>query len=202
VGTNRRVEVLMGSRSIAIVSTRIFAVAVILAGSLGAAGCAHQRIAFTQGIRSHYNLESEELKNLQYFLSSDVTLQREFRREEGEISKTHKLVMKEGGLVEQVVIRAGTPGIATEVGDTFLAVSFEPGSSLQFGSSEKDPDPERKYKLFAKRWTEYYGEILYAGKLFYAVEDSGLAFLTVDAESLDAVHRMKKILPGMTLPSK
>jgi len=50
-------------------------------------GCAPQRIAFTQGIRTHYGLGSEDLKNLQYYVSSDITLQRDFRREEGEISK-------------------------------------------------------------------------------------------------------------------
>jgi hypothetical protein len=192
----------MLSRSIAVASTRIFAVAATLAVSLGAAGCAHQRIAFTHPIRTYYGLGNEELKNLQFYVSGDITLQREFRSEEGEISKSHKLVMKEGGLVEQVLIRAGTPGVATEVGDTFLAVSFEPGSSLMFGSSDKDPDPDRKYKLFAKRWTGYYGEILYDGKLFYAVEGSGLACLVVDAESLDAVTMKRKVLPGVTLPSK
>lgn len=202
VGTNRLVEALMGNRTLEIVSTRIFSAAAILAVSLAVTGCAHQRIAFTQGIRTHFSLGNEELKNLQYYVSSDITLQREFRREEGEISKSHKLVMKEGGLVEQVLIRAGTPGIATEVGDTSLAVSFEPGSSLIFGSSAMDQDPERKYKLTAKRWTEDYGEILYDGKVFYAVEGSGLAYLVVGMESLDAVKEKKKILPGMTLPSK
>lgn len=176
-------------------------IAAILAVSLAVAGCAHQRIAFTQGIRSYYGLGSEDLKNLQYYVSSDITLQRGFLREEGEISKSHRLVMKEGGLVEQVFIRAGTPGIAREVGDTSLTVSFEPGSWLVFGSSVMDPDPERKYKLFAKRWTEGYGEIFYEGKVFYAVEGSGLAYLVVDMESLDAVKRKKKIVPGRTLPS-
>src|SRR5512146_2147449 len=105
----------MVNRSIEIVSTRIFSAAVILAVSLAVAGCAHQRIAFTQEIRTYYDLGSDELKNLQYYVSSDITLHREFRREEGEISKSHRLVMKEGGLVEQVFIRAGTPGIAMEV---------------------------------------------------------------------------------------
>jgi hypothetical protein len=201
-GTKRLVEALMVNRTIAIVSTRIFSAAAVLAVSLAVTGCAHQRIAFTQGIRTHYDLGSEELKNLQYYVSSDITLQREFLREEGEISKSHKLVKKEGGLVEQVFIRAGTPGIATEVGDTSLAVSFEPGTSLIFGSSAMDQDPERKYKLTAKRWAGDYGEILYDGKVFYAVEGSGLAYLVVGMESLDVVKEKKKVLPGMTLPSK
>ena len=192
----------MGSRPLAIDALKTCALLVVVAGSLSFAGCAPQRVAFTQGIRTHYDLGSEELKNLQYYVSGDITLQRDFRREEGEISKSHKLVTKEGGLVEQVVIHTGTPGIATEVGETYLAVSFEPGGSLMFGSPRTDRDPDRKYKLSAKRWAEDYGEIIYDGKTFHAVEGSGRAFLEVGAESLDAVEKKRKVLPGMTLPGK
>jgi len=166
------------------------------------AGCATQHVAFTRGIRTQYELDSEDLKNLQYYVSGDITLQREFLREEGQISKTHKLVTKEWGLVEQVIVRARTPGVATDVGGTYLAVSFEPGVSLVFGSPPTDRDPERKYKLLADRWTDTYGEIVYGGKIFYAVEGSRAAYLVVAVESLDAVNQRKKVLPGMTLPSK
>jgi hypothetical protein len=176
--------------------------AAILVALFALSGCASGRIPVTQNLRGQYGLEGDDLKKLQYFVSSDVTLQREFRHEEGEISKTHKLVMKEGGLVEEVFIAAGTPGIATEVGPTSLAVSFEPGSSLVFGSSSSDRDPERKYKLSAKRWTDYYGELVYDNKTYYAVKGSGQVYLEVGAESLDAVEKRKKVLPGRTLPTK
>jgi hypothetical protein len=192
----------MGSRPPAIDALKSRALLLLVAGSLSVAGCAPQRVAFTQGIRSQYNLSGEELKNLQYYVSGDITLQRDFRREEGEISEGHKLVAKEGGLLEEVLIPAGTPGIATEVGETSLSVSFEPGSSLIFGSPPTDRDPERKYRLSAKRWADYYGEIVYDGKTFYAVEGSGQSYLEVGMESLDAVEKKKKVLPGMTLPGK
>lgn len=192
----------MGGRPPAIDASKSRALLLLVAVSLSVAGCAPQRVAFTQGIRTQYGLGSGELKDLQYYVSDGITLERDFRREEGEISKSHKLVRKEGGLVERVVIPAGTPGIATEVGETSVSVSFEPGSSLIFGSPPTDRDPERKYKLSAKRWTDYYGEILYDGKTFYAVEGSGRAYLEVVLESLDAVEKKKKVLPGMTLPGE
>ena len=192
----------MRIRPPAIDALKTCAFLVLVTGPLSFAGCAPQRVAFTQGIRTQYDLGSEDLKKLQYYVSSDITLQRDFRREEREISASHKLVTKEGGLVEEVLIRAGTPGIATEVGETSLAVSFEPGSSLMFGSPPTDRDPERKYKLSAKQWTDYYGETVYDGKTFYAVEGSGQAYLEVGVESLDAVEKKKKVLPGMTLPEK
>ena len=176
--------------------------AAMLVATVALTGCATGRIPFTQTLRNQYRLEGDDLKNLQYFISGNVTLQREFRREEGEISKSHKLVIKEGGLVEEVFIAAGTPGVATKVGPTTIAVSFEPGGTLEFGASPADRDPNRIYKLLAKRWTDYYGELIYDNKTYYAVKGSGQAYLEVDVESLDAVERKRKVLPGMTLPAK
>jgi len=181
--------------------SRVRIPAAILVALFALSGCASGRIPFTQNLRDQYGLEGEELKKLQYFVSGDVTLQREFRREEGEISKSHKLVKKEGGLVEEVFIAAGTPGVATEVGATSISVSFEPGGSLVFGSPSSDRDPERKYRLSAKRWADYYGELVYDNKTYYAVKESGDAYLEVGAESLDAVEKKRKVLPGRTLPA-
>jgi len=64
-GTNHPPEVLMGSRPLAIDALKVCALLVLVAGSLSFAGCAPQRVAFTQGIRTHYDLGSGELKNLQ-----------------------------------------------------------------------------------------------------------------------------------------
>ncbi len=192
----------MTSRPIPFASNARICAAALLAVSFTVAGCATYQVAFTRGIRTQYDLGAEDLKNLQYYLSTDITLQREFLREEGEISTSHRLVAMESGLVEQVIVRARTPGIATEVGDTYLAVSFEPGVSLVFGSPPADRDPQRKYKLLANRWDRGYGEIIYGGKTFYAVDGSRAAYLVVDVESLDAVKQTKRVLPGMILPSR
>ncbi len=178
---------------------RIFAAAILAAFFL-LAGCTTYRVAFTREIREQYLLESEDLKKLQYYLSDDITLQREFVRGDAEVSKGHKLVTKETGLVEEVIVRARTPGVATEVGDTYIAISFEPGKSLYFGSPPADRDPERKYKLLANRWTDAYGEVPYDGRTFYAVGRSRAAYLEVLVDSLDAVKKSSKVLPGMTLP--
>ena len=176
--------------------------AAMLVAIVAFTGCAIGRIPVTQTLRDQYRLEENDLKGLQYFISGDVTLQREFRREEGEISKSHKLLIKEEGLVEEVFIAAGTPGIATKIGPSSITLSFEPGGSLVFGTSSSDRDPDRIYKLLANRWTDYYGELVYDNKTYYAVKGSGQAYLEVGAESLDAVEKKRKVLPGMILPAK
>ena len=181
---------------------RVLVVASLIIPLIGISGCASGRIPFTQHLRNRYGLEEGDLRKLQYYVSGDITLQRGFRHEEGEISATHRLVQKEEGVVEEVFIAAGTPGIATEVGPTSLAVSFEPGRSLTFGSPPDDRDPERKYTLSARRWEDYYGELVYDDKTYFAVKGSGHVWLEVRAESLDTVKKKKKVLPGMTLPAE
>ncbi len=182
--------------------TRVLVSASFLVALIGISGCATGRIPFTQHLRDRYGLEEDNLRQLQYYVSGDITLQRGFRREEGEISGTHRLVQKEEGVVEEVFIAAGTPGVATEVGPNSLAVSFEPGRSLTFGSPPDDRDPERKYTLSARRWADYYGELSYDGKTYHAVQGSGHVWLEVRAESLDTVKKKRKVLPGMTLPAE
>jgi sensor domain CHASE-containing protein len=44
--------------------------AALLAASLAVSGCASQRVAFTQHLRTQYDLTGEELKKLQYYISS------------------------------------------------------------------------------------------------------------------------------------
>ena len=124
--------------------------AAVLIALFALSACAAGRVPFTQDLRDQYGLERDDLKKLQYFISGDVTLQREFLREEGEVSKTHKLVIKEGGHVEEVFIAAGTPGIATEIGPASLAVSFEPGGSLVFGSPSSDRDSGTEIQAFGQ----------------------------------------------------
>ena len=157
---------------------RLLVFASLIIALVGVSSCASGRIPFTQHLRNRYGLE------------------------EGEISSSHKLVQKEEGVVEEVFIAAGTPGIAMEVGPTSLAVSFEPGRSLNFGSPPDDWDSERLYTLSARRWTDYYGELSYDGKMYHAVKGSGHVYLEVRAESLDTMKKKKKVLPGMTLPAK
>ena len=50
--------------------------AAILVAIVALAGCAAGRIPFTQTLRDQYRLEGDDLKNLQYFISGNVTLHR------------------------------------------------------------------------------------------------------------------------------
>jgi len=96
-------------------------------------GCATSRVPFTQQLREQHKLTADELKNLQYYASHTITLRREVDSTSRQITGGHRLVLTSGKSVEQFVVKAGTPGIAKEVGATSLVVSFGDGADFRFG---------------------------------------------------------------------
>jgi hypothetical protein len=111
---------------------RLFTFA-LLALSLGIVfGCASSRVPLTQELRTRHNLSVEELKSLQYYNSHTITLRRELITAGKQVTEGHKLVLKSGQHIEEVVIEAGTPGAAVDVGPDFITVSFEPDTALTF----------------------------------------------------------------------
>lgn len=112
---------------------------VVLASWLSA-GCGTRMVALTQEIRYQNNLNDEELKSLQFYLSDDVTLRRVVESQDRRITGGHKLQLVAGKMVEEIVIEKGTPGVAVSVGPDAIAVSFEPDAALQF-SLRRTADP-------------------------------------------------------------
>jgi hypothetical protein len=94
-------------------------------------GCASY-VPFTHELRTEHGLTDEEVKNLQFYVSHDVTLRREVESGSRKVTPGHKLLLVSGKQIEEVVIGAKTPGVAVKVGPRAIAVSFQPGTALIF----------------------------------------------------------------------
>ena len=164
--------------------------------------CSSTRVPVTYDLIKRYGLKPEELKNLQYYVSEEITLRREVESGDREVSQ-YRLKTREGKLIEEIVVKSSTPAIAVGVGENTLALSFEQGQSLTFGS---DPKYRRrwqgKYTLFAREWRGGVGVVNYAGKSYMAVEDSGDAYLMIDMDSLENVVHRRRVLEGRKLDPK
>ena len=119
------------------------------------AGCT-RRVYFSQSIRDgleggagapQVGAKSED--SLQYFAAHRIVIERDAKSRDENISGG-RIIVRRGRLIEQVVIRRGTPGIATEWGDDWIAVSFEEGTSLVFERAEGDRSGAVLYRLRAK----------------------------------------------------
>ena len=137
---------------------------------LGFGGCStlqsffYEMEPFTHEIREDYDFGDAELKNIQYYLSEDIVLTRELSSNESTVTSGHSIKIVNNKRVEEIIFRAGTPGIATFVGEDYFEISFEKGQTLFFWAGD---DFAGKYKLYAFNWTNGVGEIHYEDKLFW-----------------------------------
>jgi hypothetical protein len=207
--------------------TSVARVAAALLAVTAASGC-RTFVPFTQEIRDQNHLSEAELKNLQFYLSSPITLRRELDSAGRQVTGNHKLVVVAGKTIEEVVVESKTPGICVGVGPHSLSISFEQGTSIDFAPASArsyaaeglgfaapapDPDPfpgnharplDRSGDVFSgsyQIWVGPQNTVKFLGRAFDASGDTASAALMIDAESLDQVVKQHKVLPGVLLPS-
>jgi hypothetical protein len=110
-------------------SAALFASSLVFA--LLSTGCSSY-VPFTYELRSAHRLTDDEVKNLQFYSSHEITLRRQVQSEDRQITPGHKLRLLSGKSVEEVVIPAKTPGAAVRVSSQVISVSFVTGTSLDF----------------------------------------------------------------------
>ena len=185
-------------------------------------------IDFTHELRDQHSLTRDELKNLQFYTSSTITLRRELESGGKQITGNHKLLLVAGKTIEEVVIESKTPGIALAVSDHSITVSFEQGTSLEFVASGNggarpsetfasppdpfpgnSPEPREPEPVLLQGYFGPYalavgssGQVVFQGKTFEAVGDSLKAHLLIAGESFEEVVKQNKTLPGMRLPNR
>jgi hypothetical protein len=112
------------------VSTLVLMVALLALSSV-LLGCGATLVPFTHELRSQQNLSADDVQQLQFYLSHTVTLRRELELSSRQIEDGN-LQLRSGKTLEEVVIEAETPGVATALSAGAITVSFEEGTALTF----------------------------------------------------------------------
>ncbi len=166
--------------------------------------CSPQLSPFTQTLIQEYQFDDEALKQIQFYLSDDIVLQRELRQGESTIDQG-KISIKNGRRMEELVFRKGTPGVYVfSPGNQRLAISFERNADqyLIFGPTKGDrryKGREGIYRLLAKKWEGDYGTISYGEKEYYTPARSAYVTLQVDIDEKSKVSRKVKQVGGRTV---
>lgn len=132
--------------------TSLLSLLVVSSICVTVSGCT-RRVMLTQPLREQYELgvvapepgteaaaggpAARSPAALQYFLSQRIVLEREASSRHDKLANG-RIVIRGGRMVERVIIRRGTPGVAVDWGPDWIAVSFEAGSRLVFDLVE-DP---------------------------------------------------------------
>ena len=155
------------------------------------------RIPFTQSLREQYKLTDDELKSLQFYASNNIVLNRGEKSVREQATDKGTLTLKSGQYVEQVIIKAGTPGLVEKIIDrNRVALSFEIGENkmLEFGAT--DPKTNDRYTLLAPKWDGNKGLIDYGGNKYYSDPGSGNVYILFKMRKLHKFKKEQRVVKG------
>jgi len=157
--------------------------------------CSKTLTYFTDDIYAENNWNESELKQIQYYLSEDIRLERVYGTGGSDI-QDGQIKIKSERKVDEVIIKKGTPGILVfSPKSNRFALSFDedPDKYLMFGPNEK---ANGRYVLLAKKWKKRGGIISYGGVEYRTTSDSAYAALMVDISKARKTSKKSKTASG------
>lgn len=160
--------------------------------------CAKQYSVLTDDMIQEYGWTESELKQMQFYLSEDIVLQ---KIQSGGMTDIQdgRVNVTSGKKVEEIVIKRGTPGVLLFMPKSDrMAVAFEDGEErfLMFGPNPKERD---RYVLLGAMWNERGGVITYNGEKYVTPVESSWVNLLVDLKSTYKEQRRSRVAHGRTV---
>lgn len=149
---------------------------------------------YTDALRKQQNWSEEQVKTIQFYLSSPIILQRRVTDASSDIvAGTIKIV--NGQKIDEVIISSGTPGILVSESNGLFNISFEKGDdySLQFGSNQY---MDYHYSLAFADIKNNIGKLTYNGVEYYTSPESLNAILMVDLRKINKTQLNQRVAEG------
>jgi hypothetical protein len=138
----------------------LFILSLILLASCGSS----KKVLFTDTVRKTYNLDSNTLGNVQFWVSETIFLERSSDDQDASFTSNGEIILSDINNYDKIVIKKGTPCLFEgQAADGVYLFRFEDGANkvLPFGVSSDDT-----YTLLAKNWNRGIGVIKYGGKTY------------------------------------
>lgn len=168
---------------------------IIAALALMTLGSCKNLVPYTDALRSKYNLSDEQLKHLQFYVSSPIVLQRKITAENSTQITSGKIKIVNGEKVEEIVVPVGTKGVLVKNDNGKFEVSFEKDDTyyLRFGTN---PNRYESYVLLASDWRGKVGTVTYAGNKYYTSPESADAVLLIDLHKISSYQKDARVAKG------
>ncbi|MDX1651272.1 MAG: hypothetical protein R3277_02195 [Brumimicrobium sp.] len=172
----------------------------ILAAFLGLIilGSCATKVPYTPQIKEEFNLTTDKLKEVQFYTSRTIILERSEQQEM--VSTTGKdgaLVASERSTSERIIIPSNRPCIFEEIEeDGSILIRFEVGPGRTLAFKERKNISNGRYYLEAQ-WDNGKGELDYGGSVYYAVQGSASAYLLVKLKKWKKSQRKDRVVKGM-----
>lgn len=149
-------------------------------------------ILFTQVIRDKIQSDNIEIKEVQFYNSKKIMLQRNLSYEETRVAQG-KIKFENGKFIELIIIKKNTPGVCENLGTNMLDVSFEAGENrkLRFMKNTRS-----HYQITALEWKDKFGRVEYDTLNYYIAPGGDRALLKVEKDYVYKVDKKERIAPG------
>lgn len=126
---------------------------------------------FTKELNDSLSLSDQELKRVQFYVSKDIVMRREFKGSQSRI-ESGEIKMVDGRRVEEVIIARKTPGVMIFSPNTEqYAVGFEDGFNNRYLMFGPNPRSGGQYVLLASEWERNVGQVTYDGRAYWVEVD-------------------------------
>jgi len=163
---------------------QILALSVVI---LMLSSCSKNLVPYSGFLKEQHGWSASEVERIQFYTSKDIVLYRDFAGSQTKI-ENGSIKIKDGRKVEEIVIKAGTPGIAVwQAEDERYGISFDK-SDDQFLTFGPNPDKRKRYYLMASEWDGKIGYVTYNGIKYKTNPQSTEAILLVDLKKIRKIN--------------
>lgn len=154
--------------------------------------CSQKTIYFTQAMRQKVEGDGLELKDVQFYNSHPITLQRNLSYEETKLA-SGTINFENGKFIEIIQIKKETPGICENTEPSSLDIAFEAGDDrfLKFVLNA-----EMHYQISALEWTDRFGKVNYDTLTFYIKPGGEKALLKVKNDKNFKLDKKERVATG------
>lgn len=157
--------------------------------------CSKKLTYYSNKLQNDFNWTEADLSRIQFYVSQDIQLYK-VKAGGGSEIENGKIKIKDRKVVNEVVIKKGTPGVLVFTpNEKRFAICFDDDTDkyLMFGPSKKNGG---RYSLLAKDWQRRDGIITYGGQEYRTNSSSAYASLMVDIKKASNSVRTSKTASG------
>jgi len=168
----------------------------LLSAVLFLISCSPRLTPLSQKLIDKNKWGEEELTKIQFYLSDDIVLRREFSSAQTAINNG-KIKNINGAKIEEIVIERGTPGVMLfSPKENRIAVSFESKDKESYLMFGPNPKFEQRYLLLGKEWDRHSGIVTYNGQEFTTASSSAFAGLLINLKQSNRIEKQTQVVGG------
>ena len=153
---------------------------------------------FMSNMIKEYSLTQENLQEIQFYTSHDITLHKQTQVNSISISTEGTLLVDKTSNSNEIIIKASTPCRFVKGDKALISVAFDNNMTLNFvNPCAKGCSTNSRYYLAAQKWDDKVGTLSIKGEDYKVLGVSADTYLTINKKSLENHKRESVVLKGL-----